>query len=102
MSADNGVYILKTGRQYRVAHQQAIDNLYWNENLRKMCDTMQPISIIDMFGDCKYTTNLNTAFNIARRILQTLPICEYGIVLLDAKMSWYKILHYEGMKVNDF
>lgn len=29
MSADNGIYILKTLDGYRVAHIQAIENLYW-------------------------------------------------------------------------
>ena len=29
MSADNGIYILKTNDGYRVAHLQAIDNIYW-------------------------------------------------------------------------
>lgn len=29
MSADNGIYILKTLDGYRVAHLQAIENIYW-------------------------------------------------------------------------
>lgn len=28
-SADNGIYILQTSDGFRVAHAQAIDNLYW-------------------------------------------------------------------------
>lgn len=30
MSADNGIYILKTKDQYRVAHLCAIDNVTWS------------------------------------------------------------------------
>lgn len=30
MSADNGIYILKTKDQYRVAHLQSIDNVSWS------------------------------------------------------------------------
>jgi hypothetical protein len=32
MSADNGIYILKTLDGFRVAHLQAIDNIYWWPN----------------------------------------------------------------------
>ena len=39
MSADNGVYILKTNKQYRVKHLGAIDNLYWDYSI------MQSINI---------------------------------------------------------
>lgn len=30
MSADNGIYILQTKDQYRVAHLCAIDNVLWS------------------------------------------------------------------------
>lgn len=31
MSADNGIYILKLKDQYRVAHHQSVENVYWSE-----------------------------------------------------------------------
>lgn len=91
MSADNGVYILKTGKQYRVKHLQAIDNLYWDNN-GNYHDHMLPTKIVKMFGECKYTYSADKALNIALTILDELSICEYGIVLLDAKKSWKEII----------
>jgi len=33
MSADNGIYILETlGSEFRVAHLQAIENIYWDDD----------------------------------------------------------------------
>ena len=98
MSADNGVYILKTGNQYRVALCQAIDNLYWNEDLHCMCDTLQPKSIIQMFGDCQHTTDANKAVRIAERILKETGFCEYGIVLMNVYMTWEEILQKAGTR----
>ena len=91
MSANNGVYILKTDNQYRVKHLQSIDNLYWN-NDGLYCDDMQSEKIINMFGDCKYTHSAEKAFSIALMIQNSLSTCEYGVVLLDAKKSWKEII----------
>lgn len=38
MSADNGIYILKTKDGYRVLHSQAIENIYWHWNDDRMYD----------------------------------------------------------------
>ena len=35
MSADNGIYIHKFRDGYRVAHCQAIDNIYWHKGKNK-------------------------------------------------------------------
>lgn len=37
MSADNGIYILKTINAYRVKHILGFDNIYWDDNQK--CDT---------------------------------------------------------------
>ena len=91
MSANNGVYILKTDNQYRVKHIQSIENLYWNSQ-GLYCDTMQPEQIVRLFGKCKHTYNAEKAIDIALNIQNNLSICEYGIVLLDAKKSWREII----------
>lgn len=98
MSADNGVYILQTGRQYRVAHLQAIDNLYWDDIAHRTCKTPQPRRIQEMFGDCKYTYNQDTAMRIAVNMYKHLPICEYGIVLINAKITWKNVLAHSTKK----
>lgn len=93
MSADNGVYILKTGNQYRVKHLIAVENLYWNQEQHRSENKMQPKMILEMFGrDSKYTYNLVKATYIAHSICSRLPICEYGIMLLDAQMTWKQVL----------
>lgn len=91
MSADNGVYILKTGKQYRVKHLTSINRLYWDSATAKTKDTMQPDMIMTLFGDCKYTYDANTAIRIALNVCKKLDYCEYGVVVLDAERSWGSI-----------
>jgi hypothetical protein len=84
MSADNGVYILKTparfiksgegwytnqkGFEYRVAHCQAIDNLEYSDLYLPM-----------LFGDSPVFNSYEEAMELAKNILNDLPVCEYGI-----------------------
>lgn len=87
MSADNGVYILRTkDRQIRVAHSQAINGLfsYNGEYI--------PEKIELHFGKSKYTKNMNKAIEIAQNIRKRLPICEYGIQVLPyCDKTWEEI-----------
>lgn len=92
MSADNGVYILKTNKQYRVKHLSAIDNLYWDYSTMQSIDTPVSTRILEMFGDCKYTYNYETALKIASKILKYLPTCEYGVQLINVEINWTTIL----------
>lgn len=92
MSADNGVYILKTGKQYRVAHLRAIDNLNYDCD-GHYHDYFVSSSVLSMFGNCKYTYDANQAIGIACAIKDTLSMCEYGIVVLDAHKTWKQILN---------
>ena len=65
MSADNGIYILKTKDQYRVAHLCAIDNVTWSVIDGDWCTDMDkrgklvPTRVVEMWGNCKYTRNKN-------------------------------------------
>lgn len=59
MSADNGIYILKTKDQYRVAHLCAIDNVTWsvingdwNTDMNKR-GKLVPTRVVEMWGNCK-------------------------------------------------
>lgn len=87
MSADNGVYILKTkDGQIRVAHSNAINGLfdfkgnYISEQISRH------------FG-CKYTKNMDKAVKIAEKIRKKLPVCEYGIQFLPyCDKTWEQII----------
>jgi len=63
MSADNGVYILKTKDQYRVAHLQAIENLSWSaidgrwDFSEKEKERYVPTRVMEMWG-CLISGNL--------------------------------------------
>lgn len=88
MSADNGVYILKTSEgEHRVLHTQAIENIY-----KGTITNFDFLNIYKYFHKCKSTKNRTTAFNIASTIYENLPICEYGIVPISIDKSWDDIV----------
>lgn len=97
MSADNGIYILETKDQYRVAHLQAIDNLS-RDSLqdgpedRCAVDGLLPAKVVEMWGGCKYTRSRRKALEIAHRWAQSLPVCEYGVRIIKCGKTWKKIL----------
>jgi len=84
MSADNGVYILKSKDGYRVTHAQAIDNLwYWEEDESKRFKELNPKYLKIYFEDCKVVSTNIEALSEAKKMAieinrQGLPL-EYGI-----------------------
>lgn len=91
MSADNGVYILKTSDgQYRVETFQAVDNLYYNV-LHPDYDDLCSLEVFMQYENTKYTKNYAQAMTIAGDILQKLFVCEYGIQIIDTKKTWATI-----------
>lgn len=94
MSADNGIYILKTKEgQYRVIHAQAIENLYHNYN------ELIPAQIIEYYGKSKYTYEKNLARGIAFSIARELPVLEYGIREIIVDKTWDQILNEAGKEI---
>lgn len=89
MSADNGVYILKCKDQYRVKHDQEIENLWWNG--WAYAPEVVPCQIVRYFGDCKYTRNSDMAIGIALKILKDMSVCEYGIRIIPCDMTWEEV-----------
>ncbi len=100
MSADNGIYILKTidsntkndGKleSYRVAYASAIDNFYYFEelNIQKLYEYMVDIWKNSPIFYCKtdaliYADNLSKSF----------PYLEYGIQTIETKYDFYAALH---------
>jgi hypothetical protein len=82
MSADNGIYILKTeGPEFRVSYMTAIDNLYWDENTGN-CTRDEEIVIRnarEMFQGCKVFTDESEAVMFAFEQSKQYDFLEYGI-----------------------
>jgi len=100
MSADNGIYILKTTDRwkrredspcwdrvdggvtaYRVAHAQAIDNFSYYEKHDRM---YLGAYMLDIWGKSKVFYNLQDALMEANRMANDIDILEYGISTIDA------------------
>lgn len=92
MSADNGIYILKTNRflnheyEYRVREMGAVENVYWCEEDGKETKD-QDVWIYNarkMWGKCKVFTSRKLAYDEAIRLYDNImdsdfPVLEYGI-----------------------
>ena len=88
MSADNGIYILKTKDQYRVIHTTAIENLYWNLFDKSSFSELIPTRIVEYFGDSKYTYNQDLARDIAFNMARKIPVLEYGVREIIVDKTW--------------
>lgn len=87
MSAENGIYILKTNRQYRVLKSCNIEQVFDCNG-----DYKYP-KLVEYFKHCRYTNNAQLAINIAQKMLKNDETCEYGIcVLPEVKFSWKEII----------
>lgn len=98
MSADNGIYILRTKDQYRVAHLQAIEHISWSHidgdwnNKKGTHQKCVPTRVVEMWGDCKFTKNAERALSIAHKWNTSLPVCEYGVRIITYNKTWVQIL----------
>jgi len=92
MSADNGIYILKTPKSedrksfvYRVSDLQAIDNLYWDDKLKQY--TVYKDIIIEnarlMFDGCELFDDEIEALKYAVKLYKSMSIVEYGIQIIE-------------------
>jgi hypothetical protein len=98
MSADNGVYILRTpvdanikenGYEYRVIETSGIDNIYF------FFPNGNPTTIVDMFGRCQVLEDAGEAQEFAKKLadecMAGFGILEYGIstIEFDIPFSYY-------------
>lgn len=89
MSADNGIYILKTpkgdGFEYRVAHLQGIENYEWDEQIGGCTD--DPDVYIDnaryMWKDCEVFSDEVGVMTLALKMEREYTYVEYGICCID-------------------
>lgn len=83
MSADNGVYILLTkGPEFRIAHTQAIDNVYGEWNTESNTWQGDPDSLLSLFGESKTYHNIEEAYDEAEVIERSVEFTEYGVCLI--------------------
>ena len=83
MSADNGIYILKSyGSEYRVKHCQGIDNIYGkfdDETFRWEGDEEM---ILEYFADAPVYSTLEEALDKASEMEYDYDYLEYGICVV--------------------
>lgn len=103
MSADNGIYILRTrdpsgDHEFRVMHAQNIEDLeYWPldqdmdndspsnwERREEVC----PDVARNWFVDAEVFTNEDEAYEYARQLYDEYPIVEYGICPIDVEFPF--------------
>lgn len=92
MSADNGIYILQTKDQYRVAHfsnaeymnYSIVEGYYENE--------IVPTRAVELWGDSKFTRKESIALHLAYNWASKLPICEYGVNLVKVNKTWKELM----------
>lgn len=92
MSSDNAIYILKTQNsklenlvEYRVAHAQAIDNIYWDHDRgeTRQDGRFTPEETYIYFKECQPLYNEGQALSYAQKLTEQYPMLEYGICILD-------------------
>lgn len=83
MSADNGVYILKTfGPEFRVKHCQGIDNIYGKFDDETFHWEGDDEMIKEYFADAPVFTNLEDALDKAEELSYDIDYLEYGICVI--------------------
>lgn len=92
MSADNGIYILKTKAaeplidsdfEYRVIEAGAIENLYFDPITGREGKSPIPEELYAYFGKEQVFRYERDAWNLAEEMLEACPLVEYGICVLD-------------------
>lgn len=93
MSADNGIYILKTKDQYRVVHSMAFENIYHSfSNPFQTHREPVPTRLVAKYGRTRYTRDFEKALQVANAMLKDIHICEYGIQIVQIHKSWDQIV----------
>jgi len=94
MSADNGVYILCTKNEWRVAHAQAIENIdYFPE-----CSLLGDATLVQVFGLSKVFTFKDAAcdyaFDLADKIDKE-GYLEYGISIIHREWITFPTMSFD-------
>ena len=92
MSADNGIYILKTKDQYRVAHFQNAEYMNYSIVEGYYENEIVPTRAVELWGDSKFTRKESVALHLAHNWASKLPICEYGVNLVKVNKTWKELM----------
>jgi hypothetical protein len=92
MSADNGIYILKTKRQYRVIQAAAIENLYWSY-ATGYSENLVPTRLVEYFGSSPATYSKEIAYDIAFSMNKQFKT-EYNVSLIETNLCWAEVVKY--------
>jgi hypothetical protein len=110
MSADNGIYILKTRTigtdmiptsEYRVAHAQAVENIYYDVATGRNLKHFIPQEGFRYFGRSPVFSSEGEALKHARKIEGEIEILEYGICSLDHAEQYFETFSEEEMREYD-
>lgn len=88
MSADNGIYILKAKDGYRVVHAQAIENLWWWDEMQNDSYELNPKYVFDYFSRSPVFKTKRRAHAYADMLYNEImdsdcPVIEYGIQFIQ-------------------
>lgn len=92
MSADNGIYILKTKDQYRVAYFTNPEIMYYSPIIGIYEDEIVSSRAVELWGDSKFTRKESIALHLAHNWASKLPICEYGVNLVKVNKTWKELM----------
>lgn len=92
MSADNGIYVLKTKDQYRVAHFTNSENMYYSAITGTYENEIVPSRAVELWGDSKFTRKEDVALRLVHRWANRLPICEYGVNIIKVNKTWKDLM----------
>ena len=81
MSADDGIYIHKFKKGWKVAHAQAIENIYyWKEGDKWVKrEEQNPDVLANYFNDSKWFITKDEALKYAIKLEKDIGWIEYGI-----------------------
>ncbi len=93
MSVNINVYVLKTQEgQYRVFGSPTVVNLNWSFiHFRE--EKYVPTRLVECFGKCRSTYDVNTAIQIVENIFKHFHINEYSVQVLVVHRTWNRIKH---------
>jgi hypothetical protein len=89
MSDDNGIFVLHTkGPEYRVAHCQAIDNVYGNFSDESYQWQGDPEMMLEYFQNAPMFSDLEYALDKATEMSYDYEYLEYGICVIADFKDW--------------
>jgi hypothetical protein len=90
MSSDNGIYILLLKDECRVIYAQAIENLYWDFETKKIGDKYISTRLVEYFQNAKSFKNVDDAHDYAFKQAEEVGSLENGICSIPLQNKTWK------------